>query len=401
LFFPSAGVINPFELTIALAENAVQNGVSLSLDTMVESMVVEDGVIKSVSTNRGTIKPKLVINAAGVFCENIAALAGDRFYSIHPRKSTIAVIDRKYAGKLINTALTPIGKTPKKKAHVSGCSVIRSISGNILVGPDSLETISKEDYSTSPFNIKEIFASQSRIVPGLDEEHVIAYFSGISAATYEEDFVVSKGKLVSNIIHAAGIQIPGLTAAPAISMEVAQFAVDFFGGEGSVRENPDFNPVRSAPPKPLEMSDSERSDLIEANPDYGIIICRCEEISKGEILEALRRNVKCNTLDGVKRRVRAGMGRCHGSLCAPQVIDIIAAERRLPPHNIRKSGSGSEKVFGNSKTLLQKKASSAQRITERDFKADMETTALLHKKALELQAAKEQNRKESVDDDYE
>jgi len=189
-----------------------------------------------------------------------------------------------------------------------------------------------------------------------------------------------------------------LTASPAIGKEVAQLAIELFGGEDSVSENQEFNPIRIAPPKPFEMGDSARSELIESNPDYGIIVCRCEEISKGEILEALRRNVKCNSLDGVKRRVRAGMGRCHGSFCSSQVLDIIAAERRLPPHNIRKSGSGSEVLFGNSKALLQKKASSAQRISDRDSKADAETTALLHQKALEIQAAKEQNRKDSIND---
>jgi len=398
LYFPSTGVIDPFELTIAFAENAIQNGVTISLDTIVESMVTEDGVIKTVSTNRVTIKPKLVINAAGVFCENIAAIAGDRFYSIHPRKGTTAVIDKKYADMLINTALTPIGKTPAKKKHVSGCSIIRSISGNVFVGPDSLETIHKEDYSTSPFNIKEIFSSQSRIIPALDENQVITYFSGVSAATYEEDFVVSKGKFVSNIIHAAGIQVPGLTAAPAISKEVARLTIELFGGEGSIIENPEFNPIRLPPPKPREMSDMARSDLIETNPDYGIIICVCEEISKGEILEALRRDLKCNSVDGVKRRIRAGMGRCHGSSCTPQVLDIIASERRLPLQNIRKSGSGSEILFGNSKTFLQKKVSSTQRIPDRDSEADKETTALMHQRALEIQAAREQSRKESIDD---
>jgi len=398
LFFPSAGVINPFELTIAYAENAVQNGVVISLDTMVESITTEDGVIKNVTTNRGTIQPKLVINAAGLFSENIAAMAGDRFYSIRPIKGTTAVIDRKFANEIVYTAITQIGKTSEKRKHTKGCSIIRTVAGNILVGPDSMDTISKEDYSTSPFSISEIFKSQARVVPELDTQQVITYYAGVSAMTYEEDFVVSKGNYVSNLIHAAGISIPGLTAAPAISTEITHMVIDFFGGEGSVNENPEFNPKRTAPPRPVELSDTARSELIETNPDYGIIVCKCEEISKGEVLDALRRNVKCSTVDGVKRRLRAGMGRCQGSHCTPLIVDIIAAEKRLPPQNIRKSGSGSEKLYGQSKVLQQKKDSSSQRVLNRDLKLDNETTVLLHKKALEIQAAKDQSRKDSAYD---
>jgi len=402
LYSPSAGVVNPFDLTIAYAENAVQNGAVFSLDTMVESMVTENGVVKSVKTNRGTIKPKLVVNAAGVFCEYIAALAGDRFYSIRPRKGTIAVIDGKYADEVIQTVLTPIGKTSDKKKHTKGCSVIRTSEGSILVGPDSFDTINKEDYSTSPYNIKEIFKSQARIVPKLDEKQVITYFSGVSAATFEDDFVVSKGRQISNILHAAGIQSPGLTAAPAISTEVTQMVVDFFGGENSVSENPEYNSKRLAPVRPSQLSDSERSELIEANPDYGIIICRCKEISKGEILDALRQNIKCTSLDGVKRRVGACMGRCHGSHCTPLILDIIATEKRLPPQTIRKSSSGSEVLFGLSKTLQQKKSTTEQRISDPESKTDPMLVALLHQRAEEAaMALDEQNRKDSEDDDYE
>jgi len=399
LYFPMAGVISPFELTVAYAENAVQNGVTISFDTIVESIVTEDGFIKSVITNRGTIQPKLVVNAAGLFCENIAAMAGDRFYSIRPRKGTIAVLDRKYSKELIHTALTPIGKTSGKKKHIRGCSIVRSIGGNVLVGPDSFETVHKEDYSTSPLNINEIFKSQTRIVPNLNENQVITYFSGINAVTYTDDFIVTKGKYVGNIVHAAGIQLPGLTAAPAIGLEVAQIVVDHFGGEGTVGENPDYNPKRSAPPRPSKMTDTARAELIETNPDYGIIICKCEEVSKGEILYALRRDLKCYTLDGLKRRVRVGMGRCQGSHCAPLLVDIIAADKRLPLQNVRKSGGGSEKLYGISKTQIQKKSTSVTRLSDSELKSNAETTALLHKKALELQAAKDNERKDSVDDD--
>jgi len=394
LYFPSAGVVNPFDLTIAYAENAVQNGVNISLDTIVESMNVEEGKIKNVTTNRGTITPKVVINAAGVFSETIATMAGDRFFSIHPKKGTIAVVDKRRAEKLIQTVLTSIGKTPVKKRYTRDCNIVRSIDGTALVGPDTFETIHKEDFSTTRFNVSEIFSALSKTIPSLDEQDIITYYSGISAATYDDDFIVGKGVYTSNIIHAAGLQAPGLTAAPAISAEICDIVVDFFGGENKVDKKPDFNPRRSPPPRPSQMENAARSELIEANPDYGIIVCRCEEISKGEILNALRRTVRCFTLDGVKRRVRAGMGRCNGSYCSPLILDLIAAETRLPPQSIRKSSIGSEKVYGSTKSLLQKKTTVTESKVERE-RTDLETVARLHKRAQEIQAAKEQSRKDS------
>jgi glycerol-3-phosphate dehydrogenase len=268
---------------------------------------------------------------------------------------------------------------------------VSSIDGTALVGPDNFETIHREDFSTSLFSIKEIFSSLSKVIPSIDEQDIIAYYSGISAVTYEDDFIIRKGVYTSNIIHAAGLQSPGLTSAPAVSAEVCRMVVDMFGGEDNVSKKSEFNPIRSAPPRLSEMDDPSLAKLIETDPDYGIIICRCEGISKGEVINALRRSVKCFTHDGVKRRVRAAMGHCQGGFCSPQIIDIIAQEKRLLPHNVRKSSSGSEKLFGNPKALLQKKMSSSSRIIDRDRtdRTDPETVALLHKKAQELQLAKE------------
>ena len=356
LFFPMTGVVCPFNLTIAYAENAVQNGVAISLDTMVRGITTEGGMIKSVSTNRGTIHPKVVVNAAGVFCEDISAMAGDRFYSIHPRKGTNVILDKKYTNKLVRTAVSSLGSASgRRRRRSKGGGIIRTINGNTLVGPDAVETINKEDFSTSAYNVSEILANHAHTVPPLDEKQIITYFSGIRAATYEEDFVVCKGRHVSNLIHAAGIQSPGLTAAPAIGVDVAQMVAKLFGGEGSVGANADFDPLRKAPPCPAMMDTDARAELIGKNPDYGIIICRCEEISKGEILDALRRDVRCDTIDGVMRRVRPGMGRCQGSYCGPQILDLIAAEKRLAPHYIKKSGTGSELLFGSTKAATKKK----------------------------------------------
>jgi glycerol-3-phosphate dehydrogenase len=362
---------------------------------MVYGMTTEDGVIKSVKTNRGTIRPKVVVNAAGVFCEDISTMAGDRFYSIHPLKGTNLILDKKYTNSLVRTAVSSLSTVSTKKKHTKGGGVIRTVGGNILVGPDALETINKEDFSTLPFNITDIIERHKRTIPALAEHQVITYFSGIRAATYEEDFVVCKGKYISNIVHAAGIQSPGLTAAPAIAVDVAQMVVELFGGTRVVDVNPEFDPIRQAPPRPSKMDIAARAELIEKNPDYGIIICRCEEISKGEILNALRRNVPCDTIDGVKRRARPGMGRCQGGFCEPLVLEIIAKEKGSQFHNVKKSASRTELLYGCTKTLSEKKKDNESIKTTR---LDRESTAILNERAKQMLAASLVQRKDVKDD---
>lgn len=335
VYIPSSGIVCPYNLAIAYAENAVKNGAKVSLNTIVESMEVKDGLIKNVKTNRGIIKPKAVVNAAGVFCEDIAKMADDRFYSVHPRKGTNIIIDKKYRSILTNTAVSIFG-TADKAARTKGGGIMRTVSDNILVGPDAAETIEKEDNSTTRKSITDIITRQQRTCPNLKEHQVITYFSGTRAATYEEDFVVCKGR--ANMVHAAGIQSPGLTAAPAIGIETAKIVTKLLG---CTEANPDFDPVRISPPRPAKLDDDKRRALIAENPDYGTIICRCEEVSKGEIIDALRRNIPCDTTDGIKRRVRPGMGRCQGGFCGPLVLDIIAKEKGLKPNQVRKSGTGS------------------------------------------------------------
>jgi len=360
LFFPDSGIVCPQSLTIALAENAVSNGAYITFNTIVEGMTIEDGSIKSVQTNRGTIIPKVVINAAGVFSETIAAMAGDRFFSVHPIKGTNVVIDRKYADQLVKTVVSTHEKSPgkKKKSKKTGnIRAVRTIHGTVLAGPDAIETINKEDFSTLSFSVDKVIKQGSRVTPALSLKHAIKSFSGVTAPTYEDDFIVSKGKAISNIVHAAGISNPGLTAAPAIAADIADMVVDLFGGKNVLKANPEFDPVRKAPLKLSELDFDTRTDLIASNPDYGIIVCRCEQISKAEILEALSRNIRCDTIDGIKRRVRPGMGRCQGGFCSPLIHDIIATEKRLAPQHIRKSGGGSEVTYGSAKAIALKKSS--------------------------------------------
>ena len=352
LYFPTAGIVCPYGLTIAYAENAVDNGVKLSLNTVVLNMKVEDGIIKSITTNRGTIHSKVVINAAGVFSEDIAKMADDHFFSIHPRKGTNSIIDKK-ASFQVKTIASLIGTSATTTTHTKGGGIVKTVDGNLLIGPDAAETYEKENFSTNAESISNTFNKQKNVSPNLKTSDIITYFTGIRAATYEEDFIVQKGRFTKNIVHAAGIQSPGLTAAPAIAVDIAKIAVDLLREKNKINENPKFNPYRKSIPRVAEMQIKERNNLIKENPDYGVIVCRCEEVSRGEIIEALRRAVPCDSIDGVKRRVRPGMGRCQGGFCGPLVAKIIAEEKGMEYKEIIKNGEGSNIVYCGTKEAAE------------------------------------------------
>lgn len=347
VYFPSAGIVCPYGLTIALTENAVENGVRLSLNTAVLGMELREGGIQSVRTNRGTLYPKVVVNAAGTFSDEVARMADDQFYTIHPRRGTNSILDKKYTGKVANTIVAKFGSS-SRSAHTKGGGIVRTVDGNLLIGPDAVETCERENFATHQESIRGTFAKHSRAIPALNENEIIACFSGVRAPTYEEDFVVSKGMHCKNMVHAAGIQSPGLTAAPAIGEAAARMAAELaFDGE-PIRKQ-DFNPHRTPIVRTAQMSLQERAALIAKNSDYGEILCRCEEVSRGEVLDALRRPVPCTTVDGVRRRVRPGMGRCQGGFCGPLVVQAIAKELGLSPEQVQKSAEGSPIVMGPTK----------------------------------------------------
>ena len=349
LQFTTAGIVCPYGLTIAYAENAVQNGAALSLDTAVLGMDTADGRITAVYTNRGTIRPRVVVNAAGVFADEIARMAGDRFYSIHPRRGTNAILDKKAAHQ-VRTIASLLGTVAVETTHSKGGGLVSTVDGNLLVGPDAVETPAREDYATTAASVETTFRKQRQTSPQLSQRDIITYFTGVRAATYEEDFVVEKGRRTRNLVHLAGIQSPGLTAAPALGEDGAALAEELLRAQGvPVQPNPAFEPCRTAIPRTAALPDEARSALIRSDPDFGVIVCRCEEVSRGEIRAALHRPVPCDTVDGVKRRVRPGMGRCQGGFCGPLVAGIIAEELGIPPEKVQKSGGGSELAVGRTK----------------------------------------------------
>lgn len=368
LYMPTGGFTSPYKVNVALAENAVTNGVKICLNTAVLSMKTQKGKICVVETNRGRIYPKLVINAAGVYADVIAEMAGDRTFTIHPRKGTDIILDKK-VGKFIRTTevkspITVLGGGRKlgtaerlrmikfALSHENtskGIAVIHTVDKNMIVGPDVQEIPDREDVTTDKETTDRILREQMQVAEKIKPSDVIAYFAGVRSPTYEEDFQVRKGIFCKNILEAAGIQSPGATAAPAIGVKLARWAVDYLKETGPVERNEDFNPRRKGTPHLAALSEKERDALIKKNPDYGEIVCRCEEISKGEILDVLRSPLPVYTLDAVKRRCRPGMGRCQGGFCSPLVLQILAKERGCSVEEIKKSTKESSILLGRTK----------------------------------------------------
>lgn len=348
IFNPSSGCVCPYGLTIAYAENAVMNGAQISLNTAVLGMEVENGKIISVKTNRGTVYPEIVINAAGVFAEDVAAMAEDRFFSIHPRRGTNSILDKK-AGAYFHSIASVKELKLNNKSYSKGGGILNTVHGNLLVGPDAVETYEKENTETNKESIENVFSKQKKTMPKLAEKDIITYFTGVRAPTFEEDFIIEKGRKTENIIHCAGIQSPGLTTAPAVALDIEKMTVKELRKKKTVERNEKYNPKRKGVPVLREMSDGERNELIKQNPDYGVIVCRCEEVSKGEILDALRSPICVPTVDGVKKRVRPGMGRCQGGFCSPLVTKIIADYLGVDISEVRKSSEESVIVFGKTK----------------------------------------------------
>ncbi len=336
-FFPSAGVLSPYLLTVALAENAAENGAKIALETVAEDMVLEDGRILGVLTNRGTIRPRVVVNAAGTFADKVAEMANDRYFSIHPRKGELVILDKKKGG-LVKTCLSLVNAS-QRHATTKGGGMIPTIDGNILVGPDAYEQPYRENYDTNSGRVTAILKKHLPLINGVNEQDVITYFSGVRAATYEEDYIIERSTYVQNLVHAAGIQSPGLASAPAIAQDVAKLVLEAL--PHAVQKNTSFNPNRRAYPDLSRMSFSQKHQVIQNNPDYGVIVCRCEGVSKGEIIDAIRSPVPALSLDAIKRRVRPGMGRCQGGFCSPSIVKLLAQYGGINITEVTKKGEGS------------------------------------------------------------
>ncbi|HHT73841.1 MAG TPA: NAD(P)/FAD-dependent oxidoreductase [Firmicutes bacterium] len=340
LHAPEGGSVMPFELAAALMENALQNGAQLLTNSPVVAAQVE-GERKVIETAEHRIEAKVVINAAGLFADDLAQMFGDDYFTIKPRKGEEYLFDLDTKDMVTRTIFPVPTKVSK------GILVIPTAEGNLMMGPTGDNIEEKEDLATTRDGFARILEGAKSLVPGINPRKIIAQFAGVRAASDRGDFIVELSPNVPGLIHLAGMESPGLTAAPAIAVDAVKL-VEEAGLKLTPKE--DFEPCRKPMVRFRSLSHEERDRLIKENPAYGRIICRCESVTEGEIIDAVHRGAR--TLDGIKFRARAGAGRCQGGFCQPLVMAIIARELGIPLEEVTKRGLGSEPVMYHAKELL-------------------------------------------------
>ena len=338
LWAPSAGIVCPYELTIAAVENAVVNGTDFIRNFEVKKIDF-DGNVFTVSNGENEIITKYIINAAGVYCDEMAALIGDNSIHTTPRKGEYMLCD-KSIGHLANHT---IFQCPSKMGK--GVLVTPTVDGNLLIGPSAIDIDDKDDVATIAETLSSVLETAKKSVPCLTTRDVITSFAGLRAHCDRNDFIIEPSEKNAQFINVAGIESPGLSSAPAIALYVKDILLKAMPCD----ERSDFNPVREEPIRFRHMSNEDRKALIEKNPAYGRIICRCETITEGEILDAINSPAGARDVDGVKRRTRAGMGRCQGGFCGSKVVELLARELNVEINEITKFGGNSRILYDRTK----------------------------------------------------
>ena len=329
LWAPTAGVVCPFGAVFGFMENAIRNGVMLIREAPVQGIGIESGRVVGVVTPQGTIRTRFIINAAGIHADEVAQMAGDTSFTINPRKGEYILFD-KTVRNLVNTVIFP---TPTKVSK--GILVSPTVHGNLFIGPDAQDVDDKDDVSTTSEGMERVINGARRMVPNLPLAAAITGFSGLRAASGDGDFILRESDVVKGLVHAAGIQSPGFTAAPAI----AEVITDILREAGlALIEKAEFNPINPPRRSFWEMSWQERAEVVARDPLYGRVICRCETVTEAEIVAAIHSPCGARTVDGVKRRTRAGTGRCQGGFCGPRVTAILSRELAIPITQVRKDG---------------------------------------------------------------
>ncbi len=329
LYAPTGAITCPYQLCVAAIGNAMDNGADLFLDFPVSAIQkTPEGFC--IHAGEKQVDARYVLNAAGVHADSVARLCGDSFFSIHPRRGEYLLLD-KTAGSLVRST---VFKAPGKMGK--GILVSPTVDGNLLLGPTAEDLENKEDTRITAEGTERVRRQAAGMVAAIPFHKTITSFSGLRAVGNTGDFILTFGE--SGVLHAAGIESPGLTAAPA----VAEYLVTLLREKGlSAEENPAYNPHRASAHAFREMTAEEKNAVIAKEPAYGKIVCRCEGVTEGEILAALRQNPKARDLDGVKRRTRAQMGRCQGGFCMPRILELIAAEQGIRPEAVTKCGGAS------------------------------------------------------------
>lgn len=335
LYAPTGGIVCPFGLTIALAENACENGVEFLFNTGIESVKkTESGY--DLEAGDTLIHASCVVNAAGVYADVFHNMVSEKKIHITPRKGDYCLLDKEAGTHVSRTIFQLPGKLGK------GILVAPTVHGNLLTGPTARDIADKEGTATTADGLAEVMEKAGLGVKNIPFRQVITSFCGLRAHEDGDDFIIGEAEDAPGFFDAAGIESPGLSSAPAIGVYLAELVAAKLGAE----KKESWNGKRKGFLRPEKLSREERAALIKEHPEYGTIICRCEGVSEGEILDAIHRRPGAVSLDGIKRRVRQGMGRCQAGFCTPRTMEILARELGITMEEICKNAPGSNMLTG-------------------------------------------------------
>lgn len=340
LYAPTAGIVCPYSLTIAAIGNAMDNGAELYTDFEVSAIERKDGAFIVKSAEGGCVSGRVIVNCAGLGAEKTARLAGDDGVRIGARRGEYILLDRESGGFVKHTIFT----TPTQKGK--GILITPTADGNLLLGPTA-EEMREASTDTTAEGLNRVIGGVAAMCEGVPLYNTITSFAGVRAYSRDRhDFIIEESGKAEGLINIAGIESPGLTSAPAI----AEYAVrELVGKHLELTAKEDFCGKRRPDWFFKELDAAQKNEIIAKDPRYGKIVCRCEQITEGEIVRAVRENPSARNIDAVKRRTRAGMGRCQGGFCQPAVAEVIARETGIPLEKVTKSGKASYLLVGRSK----------------------------------------------------
>lgn len=342
LYAPTGGIVCPFGLTIALAENACTNGVEFMFNTKVKQVErLSEGY--RLVTDKETYETRCIINAAGVYADVFHNMVSEKKIHITPRKGEYYLLDKSTEGFVDRTIFQLPGKYGK------GVLVTPTVHGNTLVGPTAMDISDKEGTNTTRQGLEEVAAKAALSVEGLPLRQVITSFAGLRAHEDGAEFIVEEVTDAPGFFDCAGIESPGLSSAPAIGKLLEKLVTEKLHPE----KKDTFVETRKDVVNPFLLPEEERNALIRQHPEYGNVICRCEKVTEGQIIDAIRRPLGAKSLDGVKRRTRAGMGRCQAGFCSPKTMEILAREWKIPMDQVTKCGGNSRLIVGVNKDRLE------------------------------------------------
>lgn len=337
LHAPTGAIVCPYELCMAAVGNAMDNGAALKCNFKVTKIEKIDGGYR-VWSGEDFVEGRVIINCAGVYSDEIAAMVGDTSFSVHARRGEYMLLDRECGDLISHTVF----RCPSRMGK--GILVTPTVDGNILLGPTAEDIDDKEDTKTTQAGLDAIRAKATEQVSGVNLGKVITSFTGLRSVGSTGDFIINN--TTDGFINVAGIESPGLTSSPAIG----EYVLDMIRDMGiTLTEKENYNPIRKPMHYYKELDVEGKNAVIKEHPEFAHIICRCETVSEGEILEAIRTNPKPTDIDGVKRRTRATMGRCQGGFCTPYIVELLAAELGIKYEEVTKFGGASLVNIGKTK----------------------------------------------------